>query len=167
MYEQKNAVREYKRLYSVCNLSVTGDHDETGVYHSAGRGRRDFDAVENVPQQIPEFCAYGLAGSMFYPDFYGSAPTSSAVCSSRRRDRKAASVLHAWDMCGRSIANATYMAARPFAILAFFKYGELLPVYEQKNAVREHKRDYILFAIYLLATMTKQFTIVLVGTQGF
>ena len=64
--------------------------------------------------------------------------------------------------------NATYMAARPFAILAFFKYGELLPVYEQKNAVREHKRDYILFAIYLLlATMTKpSFTIVLVGDAG-
>lgn len=64
--------------------------------------------------------------------------------------------------------NATYMAARPFAILAFFKYGELLPVYEQKNAVREHKRDYILFAIYLLlATMTKpSFTIVLVGAAG-
>ena len=64
--------------------------------------------------------------------------------------------------------NATYMAARPFAILAFFKYGELLPVYEQPNAVREHKRDYILFAIYLLlATMTKpSFTIVLVGVAG-
>lgn len=49
-----------------------------------------------------------------------------------------------------------------------FKYGELLPVYEQPNAVREHKRDYILFAIYLLlATMTKpSFTIVLVGAAG-
>ena len=64
--------------------------------------------------------------------------------------------------------NATYMAARPFAILAFFKYGELLPVYERKNAVREYKRDYILFAIYLLlATMAKpSFTIVLVGAAG-
>lgn len=64
--------------------------------------------------------------------------------------------------------NATYMAARPFAILAFFKYGELLPVYEQPNAGREHKRDYILFALYLLlATMTKpSFTIVLVGAAG-
>ena len=47
--------------------------------------------------------------------------------------------------------NATYMAARPFAILAFFKYGELLPVYEEKNAWREHGRDYILFALYLFA----------------
>ena len=64
--------------------------------------------------------------------------------------------------------NATYMAARPFAILAFFKYGELLPVYEQKNAWKEHSRDYILFALYLLlATMAKpSFTIVLVGAAG-
>ena len=64
--------------------------------------------------------------------------------------------------------NATYMAARPFAILAFFKYGELLPVYEQKNAWKEHGRDYFLFTLYLLlATMTKpSFTIVLVGAAG-
>ena len=64
--------------------------------------------------------------------------------------------------------NATYMAARPFAILAFFKYGELLPVYEQKNAYKEYGRDYILFSVYLLlATMTKpSFTIVLVGAAG-
>jgi len=64
--------------------------------------------------------------------------------------------------------NATYMAARPFAILAFFKYGELLPVYEEKNAWREHSRDYILFALYLLlATMAKpSFTIVMVGAAG-
>lgn len=64
--------------------------------------------------------------------------------------------------------NATYMAARPFAILAFFKYGELLPIYEQKNAWKEHSRDYILFALYLLlATMAKpSFTIVLVGAAG-
>ncbi|MFQ9032051.1 MAG: hypothetical protein ACLR7F_09095, partial [Waltera sp.] len=32
--------------------------------------------------------------------------------------------------------NATYMAARPFAILAFFKYAELMPLYEQDNATR-------------------------------
>ena len=64
--------------------------------------------------------------------------------------------------------NATYMAARPFAILAFFKYGELLPIYEQKNAWKEHSRDYILFALYLLlATMAKaSFTIVMVGAAG-
>ena len=64
--------------------------------------------------------------------------------------------------------NATYMAARPFAILAFFKYGDLLTVYEQKDAWREHRTDYILFAVYLLlATMAKpSFTIVLVGAAG-
>lgn len=64
--------------------------------------------------------------------------------------------------------NATYMAARPFAILAFFKYGELLPVYEQQNAWKEHGRDYLLFSLYLLlATMAKpSFTIVLVGAAG-
>ena len=64
--------------------------------------------------------------------------------------------------------NATYMAARPFAILAFFKYGELLPFYEQKNAWKEHGRDYLLFSLYLLlATMAKpSFTIVLVGAAG-
>lgn len=64
--------------------------------------------------------------------------------------------------------NATYMAARPFAILAFFKYGELLPVYEQQNAWKEHGRDYLLFSFYLLlATMAKpSFTIVLVGAAG-
>lgn len=64
--------------------------------------------------------------------------------------------------------NATYMAARPFAILAFFKYGELLPFYEQKNAWKEHGRDYFLFSLYLLlATMAKpSFTIVLVGAAG-
>ena len=41
--------------------------------------------------------------------------------------------------------NATYMAARPFAILAFFKYGELIPLYEQKNACKEYGKDYIFF----------------------
>lgn len=64
--------------------------------------------------------------------------------------------------------NATYMAARPFGILAFFKYADLIPLYEQKNARKEHGKDYILFSIYLLlATMTKpSFTIVLVGAAG-
>lgn len=61
--------------------------------------------------------------------------------------------------------NATYMAARPFAILAFLWYAKLLPVYE-KGCVR--RKDYILFSVFLLlATMTKpSFTIVLVGTAG-
>ena len=65
--------------------------------------------------------------------------------------------------------NATYMAARPFAILAFLWYGKLLPVYEEGLHGEKSKiRDYILFALFLLtATMTKpSFTIVLVGTAG-
>lgn len=71
--------------------------------------------------------------------------------------------------------NATYMAARPFAILAFFWYAKLLTNYEQgcsgkwKNAERGvEMRDYVLFALFLLlATMTKpSFTIVLVGAAG-
>ncbi len=60
--------------------------------------------------------------------------------------------------------NATYMAARPFAVLAFLWYVKLLDVYEQGVAMR----DYVLFATFLLlATMTKpSFTIVLVGAAG-
>lgn len=60
--------------------------------------------------------------------------------------------------------NATYMAARPFAILAFLWYVKLLDSYE-KGA---DKKDYICFSIFLLiATMAKpSFTIVLVGTAG-
>lgn len=65
--------------------------------------------------------------------------------------------------------NATYMAARPFAILAFFWFGKLLPVYEEGVHREKGKiRDYLLFSLFLLAaTMTKpSFTIVLVGTAG-
>lgn len=83
--------------------------------------------------------------------------------------------------------NATYMAARPFAILAFLWYAKLMPVYEKgvcrsktglsgkpeaaMEAVDGGKaslRDYILFSVFLLlATMTKpSFTIVLVGAAG-
>lgn len=60
--------------------------------------------------------------------------------------------------------NATYMAARPFTMLAFFWYVKLLDEYE-KGA---DKRDYILFSLFLLlATMTKpSFTIVLLGAAG-
>lgn len=60
--------------------------------------------------------------------------------------------------------NATYMAARPFAILAFLWYVKLLPVYEEGAA----PRDYVLFSIFLLAaTMTKpSFTLVLVSGAG-
>lgn len=60
--------------------------------------------------------------------------------------------------------NATYMAARPFAIMAFFSYAKLLDTYEEKAPLK----DYIFFTVtLLLATMTKpSFTIVLVGAAG-
>lgn len=60
--------------------------------------------------------------------------------------------------------NATYMAARPFALLAFIWFVKLLETYE-KGAAR---RDYVLFSLFLLAsTMTKpSFTIVLAGVAG-
>lgn len=82
--------------------------------------------------------------------------------------------------------NATYMAARPFAILAFLWFVKLLPVYEGGlakisgkpgsefraalglNASGATLADYIMFSVFLLlATMTKpSFTLVLVSTAG-
>lgn len=71
--------------------------------------------------------------------------------------------------------NATYMAARPFTILAFFQYCRLLLHYEEgwngqwkRGAQGVSMWDYLLFSLFLLlATMTKpSFTIVLVGTAG-
>ena len=73
--------------------------------------------------------------------------------------------------------NATYMAARPFAVLAFLWYVKLLPVYERGVQMRNSGKsdgegpalyDYVLFSVFLLtATMTKpSFTIVLVGAAG-
>jgi len=71
--------------------------------------------------------------------------------------------------------NATYLSARPFAILSFFWYAKLLPIYEQgyggkwKNPISGVSlRDYILFSIFLLlSTMTKpSFTLVLCGAAG-
>ena len=80
--------------------------------------------------------------------------------------------------------NATYMAARPFAILAFLSYAKLLDTYElgysgkwrsgakdingQKATGGVDLFDYTLFSVFLLiATMTKpSFTIVLVGAAG-
>ena len=61
--------------------------------------------------------------------------------------------------------NATFMAARPFAVLAFLWYVKLLSVYE-KGVHRA--ADYVLFAVFLLlATMTKpSFTLVMVSTAG-
>ena len=63
--------------------------------------------------------------------------------------------------------NATYMAARPFAILAFLWYVKLLPVYE-KGFGPGARRDYVLFSLFLLiATMTKpSFTLVMVSACG-
>lgn len=62
--------------------------------------------------------------------------------------------------------NATYMAARPFAILAFLWYGKLLNEYEK--GIGKNGKDYLLFALFLfLATMTKpSFTLVLVSGAG-
>lgn len=68
--------------------------------------------------------------------------------------------------------NATYMAARPFTILAFLWYVKLLDRYEQ-GFNRDGEKgvplcDYILFSLFLLlATMTKpSFTLIMVGTAG-
>ena len=70
--------------------------------------------------------------------------------------------------------NATYLAARPFGILAFLWFVRLLPVYEKGPAKSAGERegaavsDYVLFAVFLLlATMTKpSFTLVMVSTAG-
>lgn len=81
--------------------------------------------------------------------------------------------------------NATYMAARPFAIPAFFMFVKLLDEYEgidrcvgnngnggadrgDRGDRKVLRRDLILFSVFLLAaTMTKpSFTIVLVGAAG-
>lgn len=68
--------------------------------------------------------------------------------------------------------NATYMAARPFAILAFFSYTDLLDRYE-KGYSKDGKdgvstAEYLFFSVsLLLATMAKpSFTLVLVATAG-
>ena len=60
--------------------------------------------------------------------------------------------------------NATYMAARPFTILAFLWYVKLLQGYEEGVKLK----DCILFSVFLLiATMTKpSFTLVMVSTAG-
>lgn len=74
--------------------------------------------------------------------------------------------------------NATYMAARPFAILSYLWFAKLLDVYEGGVSLKSPTasgtassaalRDYVLFSLFLLlATMTKpSFTIVLVGAAG-
>lgn len=65
--------------------------------------------------------------------------------------------------------NATYMAARPFTILAFLWFVKLLGGYEKgtgRGGVSYG--DYVLFSLFLLlATMTKpSFTLVMVSTAG-
>ena len=62
--------------------------------------------------------------------------------------------------------NATYLAARPFAVAAFFLCCFCLREYEGKN--RWVNRDYGLFSVFLfLATLTKpSFTLILVASAG-
>lgn len=67
--------------------------------------------------------------------------------------------------------NATYMAARPFTILAFLWYVKLLPSYEKglgRHGSGPALIDYVLFSVFLLiATMTKpSFTLVMVSAAG-
>lgn len=71
--------------------------------------------------------------------------------------------------------NATYMAARPFAILAFFWFVKLLDCYEQGCRTKTNGlqagaevKDYVLFSVFLLlSTMTKpSFTLIMVGAAG-
>ncbi len=70
--------------------------------------------------------------------------------------------------------NATYMAARPFAIVAFFWFVKLLDGCGEeygKNGVHAGAgaaKDYVLFSLFLLlATMTKpSFTLVMAGAAG-
>lgn len=60
--------------------------------------------------------------------------------------------------------NITYMATRPFAILAFFLYAGILDYYEERTDLKE----FILFGLsLLLTTMTKpSYTLILVSTAG-
>lgn len=61
--------------------------------------------------------------------------------------------------------NITYMATRPFAILAFFLYVRILDYYEERTDLKE----FSLFGLsLLLTTMTKpSYTLILVSTAGF
>ncbi len=64
--------------------------------------------------------------------------------------------------------NATYMATRPFAILAFFQFARILEEYEGGEGRSFDWRKGGLFGLsLLLTTLTKpSFTFVLVGTAG-
>lgn len=60
--------------------------------------------------------------------------------------------------------NATYLAARPFTIVAFFLYVRILDYYEERTDIKE----FFWFGLFLLlATLTKpSFTLILVSTAG-
>lgn len=62
--------------------------------------------------------------------------------------------------------NATYLTARPFSVLAFFLFADILTFYEEENRWAHPK--YMLFSLLLLlATLAKpSFTLVLVCTAG-
>lgn len=60
--------------------------------------------------------------------------------------------------------NATYMATRPFAIVAFFLYVRILDYYEKKTDWKE----FVLFGVFLLlTTLTKpSYSLLIVSTAG-
>ena len=62
--------------------------------------------------------------------------------------------------------NATYLAARPFSIPAFFLFADILTFYEKED--RWFHPKYLCFSLcLLLSTLTKpSFTLVLAGTAG-
>ena len=62
--------------------------------------------------------------------------------------------------------NATYLAARPFSILAFLLFADILTFYEKEDKWFHSK--YLSFSLFLfLATLAKpSFTLVLVSTAG-
>lgn len=62
------------------------------------------------------------------------------------------------------LQNATYNAARPFAVLSFFWFAKILRSYEKESNLK----DFVIFSLSLfLTTLTKpSFTFVLVPTAG-
>lgn len=62
--------------------------------------------------------------------------------------------------------NATYLAARPFAIPAFFLFADILTFYEKEN--KWYHPKYLLFAVSLFVTTLAKpsFTLVMAATAG-
>lgn len=62
--------------------------------------------------------------------------------------------------------NATYLAARPFAIPAFFLFGDILTFYERED--KWYHPKYLLFAVSLFVTTLAKpsFTLVMAATAG-